>query len=237
MIRIAVVEDEAKMAKTLLEYMERVSQKTGNIYVADTFSSGDSFLQQPEGKYQLVLFDIILPGINGIEAAKKLRERDKDIGIVFITNMAQYAVKGYEVHAIDYILKPVRYPDFENKFLRAVKQVTAQMNEMIILETTEGMLRCPVSELFCVQGEGHLVTYITEHGEYVKRGFSLKNAQKQLSRYSFIRISGNYLVNPRCIRNIGEEQIVVGNKDIPISKARRAELLNALAAYFGSQED
>lgn len=237
MIRIAVVEDEAKMAKTLLEYMERVSQKTGNIYVADTFSSGESFLQQPEGKYQLVLFDIILPGINGIEAAKKLRERDKDIGIVFITNMAQYAVKGYEVHAIDYILKPVRYPDFENKFLRAVKQVTAQMNEMVILETTEGMLRCPVSELFCVQGEGHLVTYITEHGEYVKRGFSLKNAQKQLSRYNFIRISGNYLVNPRCIRNIGEEQIVVGNKDIPISKARRAELLNALAAYFGSQED
>lgn len=237
MIRIAVVEDESKMANTLLAYMERVSQKTGSIYVADTFSSGEAFLRQPSEKYQLVLFDIILPGINGMEAAKKLRERNTNTGIVFITNIAQFAVKGYEVHAIDYILKPVRYPDFESKFLRAVKLVTAQEREMVMVETTEGVLRCPVRELFCVQGEGHLVTYITEHGAYMKRGFSLKNAEKQLSRYNFIRISGNYLINPRCIMHIGEDRITVGHRDIPIPKARRAELVKALAAFFGSQED
>lgn len=237
MIRIAVVEDEPKMANTLLEYMERVSQKTGNIYVADTFSSGESFLQQPEGKYQLVLFDIILPGISGMEAARKLRERDKDTGIVFITNMVQYAVKGYEVHALDYILKPVRYPDFESKFLRAVKQVAARKSEIVIVETTEGMLCCPVNELFCIRGEGHLVTYITEHGAYMKRGFSLKNAEKQLARFPFFRISGNYLVNLCCIRRIGEDRVMAGHTDIPISKAKRTELLKTLAAYFGSQED
>lgn len=236
MIRIAVVEDEPKMANTLLGYMERVSQKTGSIYAADIFSSGESFLRQPEGKYHLVLFDIILTGIDGMETAKKLRERDKDIGIVFITNMAQYAVKGYEVRAIDYILKPIFYPDFESKFLRAIKKVTAQ-NKMVTLKTAEGVLRCPVSELFCVYGEGHLVTYVTENGEYIKRGFSLKNAEKQLDQYAFIRISGNYLVNLRCIRQIGEDSIVVGHRNIPISKVRRGELIKAIATYLGSQED
>lgn len=237
MIRIAIVEDEPKMVETLLWYMKRTFQKSGSVYVADSFSTAEAFLQQPSGKYQLVLFDIMLPGVNGMEAAKKLRETDRTIGIVFITNMAQFAVKGYEVRAIDYILKPVHYPDFESKLLRAVKWVKAQNRDMIMLETTVGIVRCPVCELFYAYGEGHLVTYAAEHGSYEKRGFSLKNAEKQLAPYSFIRISGNYLINPRCIRYIGESKVVVGNTAIPIPKVRRAELFKALAVYFGSQEE
>lgn len=237
MIRIAIVEDDPRTAATLLGYMEQAGQKAGSVYAAETFSCAEDFLVQPEGKFQLVFFDIGLPGMNGMEAAKSLRERDKHMGIVFITNMAQYAVKGYEVRAIDYILKPLRYPDFESKLQRAVRWVATQGSEMVILETAEGMVRCPVCELFCVHGERHLITYITERGACIRRGFSIKNAEKQLSRYGFVRVSGNYLVNLRCIRHIGEDHLVAGHTTIPISKAKREELIRTMAAYFGSQEE
>ena len=109
MLRIAIVEDEASVRETLKSYIERFSEETGEHHVISEFQDGDEILDGYSAEYDLILLDIQMKRIDGYETAKKIRALDEDVILVFVTNMADYAIKGYGVRAMDFILKPVEY--------------------------------------------------------------------------------------------------------------------------------
>ena len=104
---IAVVEDDGKWIKTLREFFAVFSKNENLNCNIKVFTSGEDFLNCYKGEqFEMVFMDIDLPGLNGMQTAKKLRELDGNIAIIFVTNLAQYAVEGYEVNAFDFIVKP-----------------------------------------------------------------------------------------------------------------------------------
>ena len=127
-MKVAIVDDELKMRQIMTDYVKRFGEEAGIELETVTFESGEQFLKDYKMIYDIIIFDIDMPGINGIDTARKLRETDTNVTIIFVTNIAQYAINGYEVDAVDYILKPVSYYDFSMKFHRTVAKA-AQKKE------------------------------------------------------------------------------------------------------------
>ena len=114
-MNIAIVEDEQTNANLLKEHLSRFAIENHTEINTSVFSTGVSFLNSYTPIWDLILMDIEMPHINGIETARKIRERDSEVLIMFITQMAQYAIDGYSVNAVDYVLKPVNYYAFSLK--------------------------------------------------------------------------------------------------------------------------
>jgi DNA-binding response OmpR family regulator len=100
MIEIAVVDDEQRDREIILSYFEQIKFKLHEEVKVDLYDSGEKFLDAMNACYDLICLDIDLHGIDGIETARKIREQDSEVIILFVTNMAQLAIKGYEVHAL-----------------------------------------------------------------------------------------------------------------------------------------
>ena len=115
MIRVAIVEDEAEIREQLMGYVQRYTRQYGTAFEVKTFADGLEILEDYRPAYDLILLDIEMKHLDGMETARRIRELDPEVMLVFITNMAQYAIKGYAVGALDYVLKPVPYFAFSQQ--------------------------------------------------------------------------------------------------------------------------
>ncbi len=121
-MRVALVDDEQAMREQLLAFVEQFAQEKKMAISAVPLSSADALLQDADQNFDIIIFDIDMPGTNGLDAARKIREQDDAVVILFITHIAQYAINGYEVDAVDYMIKPIGYYDFAMKFHKAVRR-------------------------------------------------------------------------------------------------------------------
>ena len=126
-MNIAIVEDDGKEAEALLSYIKKYGEKSGTSFDVKIFSDAENFLESYKQGLDIVFMDIELPGMNGMDASKRLRALDRSVTLIFVTNMARFAVNGYEVGAFDFIVKPVTYGSFEIKFRYAPRRFAAQI--------------------------------------------------------------------------------------------------------------
>lgn len=232
MWKIAIVEDEAKAAETLMQCLQTYGEQKGTAFDTVHFANGGEFLKEYRPVYDLIFMDIKMPGLNGMAAAHQLRELDSVTALVFVTNMVQYAVKGYEVDALDFIVKPVQYPTFEMKMNRVLKALEMKKGADILLNV-KGVTRVlPSSELQFIEVMDHDLTYHTEQGDFVVRG-KLGAVEQQLPRDSFFRCSASHLINLRYVTWFDGDVIGIKNHAVRVSRGKKKELMAALAAYLG----
>ena len=129
MYRIAVVEDDRDFVDELKTYLEQYAREEGQEFEISVFYDGAEILEDYTPRYDLILLDIEMPKVNGMDAAEKIREVDENVVLMFITNMAQYAIRGYSVGALDFVMKPITYYTFSMKIKRALKRV--QKKELV----------------------------------------------------------------------------------------------------------
>ena len=130
-VNIAIIEDQPEEVKRLKTYFARYTTQHEVTFSISCFDNAETFLACYRPVYDIVLMDIMLPGSNGMDAAVKLRQIDKMVTLIFVTNMAQFAVKGYEVDAFDFVVKPVTYPHFTMKLQRALNKLSNQQDKQI----------------------------------------------------------------------------------------------------------
>ena len=147
MIRVAIVEDDEKDSALLERYLAEYGKENGEAFSADVFADPLVFLDKYDASYDIVFMDIKLVGIDGLEAARRLRAIDQEIVIVFVTSMAQYAIKGYEVDACDFAVKPVTYADFYMKMRKAVKRVKTEDQDIITFKMTGSIVKISASTI------------------------------------------------------------------------------------------
>ena len=121
MISIAILDDEYKEIINVKKIIDECSKINDISITTQDFTSGDNFLHNfSPNKFDLIFLDIDMPGRNGVEIAKKIREKDNNVLLIFITNMTGYAISGYEVEAIDFLIKPVK----EDQLLEKLGKIT-----------------------------------------------------------------------------------------------------------------
>ena len=123
MIRIALVEDDPAYAEQLLSYLKEYEKESKERISVQTFSDGEDIVTEYRADYDIILMDVEMKFMDGMSAAEKIRKMDTEVVIIFITNMPQYAIQGYKVNALDYILKPISYFSFSESMVRALAKV------------------------------------------------------------------------------------------------------------------
>ncbi|UWO24726.1 LytR/AlgR family response regulator transcription factor [Marvinbryantia formatexigens] len=231
MLNIAIVEDSEASAKRLTEFLERFSEESKETLQYMHFTGIEPFLESYHFQFDIVFLDIELPDGNGMEAAKKLREKDPLVVLIFITHLMQYAVNGYEVDALDYIVKPLRYPTFALKMKRAIRECGHVREDEVMLELKEYSIRLSVSSIKYIEIYKHHIIYHTENGDYETYGV-LRQIEKLLPEKEFFRLGSSYIVNFRHIERITGQYVTVDGKELPVSRLRRQEFLEACHKYY-----
>lgn len=229
---VAIVEDEGKMAELLGGFFERFSAETGVLFEVNRFEDGESFLKDYGAGYDLVLMDIELPGINGMETVRRLRQTDHNVIVIFVTNLAQYAVKGYEVEAFDFIVKPVTYYNFCMRLRRAMQRFESRKEtEVWVNIVGQGKQKLKTSAIKYVEVMDHKLVFHTTDGDYVSNG-SMQSAQKLLKDAPFALCNRCYLVNLAFVTGTRQYEVNVGGDALQISHLKRNEFLRRLNVYL-----
>lgn len=230
MINIAIIEDNAADANLLRSYIDRYFAETDKSYKVEVFSDGFNFLSNYSGKCNIAFFDIEMPHIDGMQVARRLRAVDSEVSIIFVTNMAKYAINGYEVSALDFIIKPVEYFLFHAKMDKAVRIQSKYAKSSYVIECPDKIVKLKVQNIFYVESDGHFVLYHTEDGVYRERN-TIKEVEAKLAPFDFVRCNNSYLINLDQITLIKKDVVEVGGDEVPISRSFKKSFMNAVTAF------
>ena len=232
MLKIAVVEDQQEVRDELCRFIRKYAAENSLQVEAVPIEDGAVIAAHYEPGWDIIFMDVEMPGLDGFGAAEKIRAVDGDAVLVFVTNMAQYAIRGYEVDALDFVLKPVNYYQFSTKLARALQRVQRRKGGQIALQTAGGVQLLNTEDIYWLETRDRMLHYHTSTGVWSVRS-SLQNAEKQLAPYHFAKCNQCYLVNLRYVRAVQNDMVQVGEDRLEISRRQRAAFLAAVAAYVG----
>lgn len=232
MYRIAIVEDTQSDAELLGTYLSCYAKERGIELKRTMFTDGDAFLTNYGTGFDIVLMDIEMPGIDGVATAKKLRERDENVTLIFVTHLANHALDGYEVRALDFLVKPVEYPNFCIKLDRALDSCEKNRAREVAIPTVGGVRRVRLDRLYYIEVMDHTLVFHMQDGDLSVRG-SIKECERKLAPYDFVRCNNSFLVNLRYVSELDGSDVLLDGHRIPVGRTKKKEFLQRLAQYLG----
>ncbi len=236
MLKIAIVEDEKQYQASLVEHLSKFEKLHKEQFVVRTFYDGIDILDDYKADYDVIFLDIHMKHQDGMTTAKKIRKLDENVIIIFITALAQYAIEGYKVNALDFILKPVVYEQFEvamEKVLQTCRKY--QREKQIIVMDGSAKRKVSTDEIFYIEVIGHEMFFYTSHGVYHQKGLTLKDMSAELEEFHFVKSGQSQLVNLRYVEKISGDAVSVPGADIYLSRSRKKEFIEAFAEYVGME--
>lgn len=234
MYKIAIVEDEEAERKYLENCLKKYEEENDVKFEMNFFSDGIDFIEQYKTGYDIVFMDIELPKYDGMSAAQKLREVDGQVRLVFVTKSVKYAIKGYEVDAMYYLVKPIKYFPFSVKLDKIIRSLQGQKLTITVKvsgrEGCGGIMRLVIDDIYYVEVCSNYLKYHTSSGIYEERN-TMKVVEERLNPFGFCRCNNYCLVNLKYISELNKNSIVVNGVDMEISRSRKKGFLNAVTEH------
>ena len=232
-MKVALIDDELEIIEHLTEYFGKIAGKLETEFEIKGFHSPGAFLEKAED-FDLICLDISMPEMNGLDLAHKIRERDENVAIMFVTNMSQYALRGYEVHAVDFLVKPITYGEFEIKVKKALRFLKRDSDKSISVKTNTGTVYVKQSDIWYVEVMKHKISLHTQQGNYETRS-SMAQIEELLPN-SFVRSANSFLVNLKYVSEVTYNTVKAGTDTIPLTRTRRKQFMDSLTRYMGGIE-
>ena len=229
---IAIVEDDQATRAQLVSYIDRYFSGEKRFYRVDEFSDGLEVLDEYRASYDLILLDIQMEHMDGLKTAQEIRKSDENVFLVFITNLANYAIRGYSVNALDFVLKPVNYLMLETVLRRAERLLAHRASKYVTFPTEQGLIRLSVDQVYFVESDGHMVLIHTDRQTYRMRE-TMKEMERQLSPLGFYRCNNCYLVNMSRLERVEKMVVQIAGRELSISRPRYRGFMDALADFIG----
>lgn len=232
MYKIAVVEDEEKQVQKIKKYLHQYEKENMVDFDLTFFSDGDEIVEKYDCSYDLILMDIMMQFMDGMTAAEEIRKKDETVMIIFTTNMVNFAIKGYQVGAFDYILKPITYFQLEKSISRALKKLNKEDTTTYInIGSNSNTQRLALKEILYIESYAHYLTFYTIRGEFTVY-MRLKDVEDALEGKKFFRISKSIIVNFRYVDGVVQGFCVIGKNKLPVSRSKKKEFMEQLTYYM-----
>ena len=228
----AIINDEP----LAVELMESYVRKTPFLELQGSFGSGvAAFGMLRDRPVDLLFCDIQMPGLNGVEFSRML---PADTRVIFTTAFSRYAVEGFRVNAVDYLLKPISYADFLAAAQKALewfelkRRAGAPADDLrsIFVKTEYRLRQIELERILYIEGlKDYVKIHVEDEPHPVLSLMSLKSLEEQLPADRFIRVHRSYIVQPAKIRTIERNSIVFGRERIPISENYRQAFFDFLS--------
>lgn len=229
--KIAICDDNSADTDYLSSLIKGWAAETGRIIDIATFSSAEAFLFNYEDNknYDILMLDIEMGQMNGVELAKKIRSSDREVQIIFITGYNDYIADGYDVEALHYILKPVHADKLNSVLERACEKI--KKNEAALLfDLPDGMVRIPLYEIRYIEVRSNYITIHSNREISVKT--TLSKVEQELDD-AFFRVGRSFIVNMRYIRRIAKTEVILENETaVPLSRGMYKPLNEAFIKHF-----
>lgn len=228
-VNIAVVEDNSQDYIRLKECLDSYCHTAHTDFSIHHFDSGESFLRS-EIPFHLIFMDIELPGINGLETSKRLREKNEDAVLVLITNMVQYAIHGYEVRAVDYIVKPVIYEQLSLKMTGFLSQIKKKQ-KTIVIRHKNVVTKLLIRQIRYIEIFKHYVLIQLEKDNTLSTRGSLREYEDSLSECGFTKCNQGCLVNLYYVQSFSDDTVVVDGHSLPLSRRVKKSFSDTFIRY------
>ncbi|RRR33297.1 DNA-binding response regulator [Schaalia georgiae] len=234
MVRIAVVEDEAASRALLSDYIRRYGDEHGFRFDVTHFEDGAALIGDYKPVYDIILMDIQMEHVDGMSAARAIREVDQEAILVFVTSAPQFAINGYQVGALSYLLKPLPWFAFSQELDRCLEALAKRQGASVLLQSGAATHRVPVADIVYVESIKHRLTVHTTGGAAISMVSTLKAMEARLEGMDFFRSNSCYLVSLRHVRGVADQECLMTNGDrLRVSRPRKKAFMSALAAYAG----
>ncbi len=233
-VRIAIVEDDLESMEILEKYLRRYEKENNVIIDIVKYQDGDEIVTYYDSKFDIILLDIEMKRLDGMSTAKIIREFDKEVIIIFITNMPQYAIKGYEVKALSFLLKPLPYFAFSQEISDSITKISKYVDKSLLLTTKEGVVRVNIHDIYYVETMKHYLIVHEKNGDHTVK-MPLKMIEEELADGSFFRCNNCFLVNLDEVKSVKDDFVIVNDTELKISRPRKKDFLEALATHFGGK--
>ncbi|MCI8401457.1 MAG: response regulator transcription factor [Lachnospiraceae bacterium] len=232
-MNIVVCDDDAGARMQMKEYLCRFEKEHNTELTLRFYESGEAFLSDYPEKMDILFLDIRMYQVSGMDIARRIRDFDDELCIIFISNMTQYALEGYRVHAFDFLVKPFGYRTFEREMALAVRRAEGQKNDSITIKNDDGVFRLFLREILYVEtGDHRLLVHGREKDLYCY--VTMGQLEKKLGEKGFFRCHQSFLINLAYVEELGKDSVTMRDGAcMPVSRHRRKELLQAMTRYAG----
>lgn len=233
-MKFAIVEDQKKEQEVLASYIKTSCIPRHIPVEIDVFNDGIHIVSDYTPKYDVIYLDVEMAVLDGMAAAKKIRERDKDVLIVFVTNHSGVAIQGYSVEAIDFLLKPLNQFVFEEHFKKILRKLPSQEEKVLFVKSKGQTVKMKQDEILYIENEGHYI-YIHTDKEVITTLNSMKNMEQLLDKQRFFRSNNCYIVNLSHIEKIDGNLSYIRGEGLQISRPRKKAFMEALTNFIGDE--
>lgn len=232
MFTIIICEDEKAQREQIKKYLAPILNELKVLHEFIEYETGEQLLNNYSQKAQLIFLDIQMGKITGMETARKIREIDEEVDIIFLSGSTTYIQEGYEVNAKRYLTKPITIEEFIKQVKPCIQVALKKQEEYIWIKSGYSSYKVLMHDILYAETYGRKVNIHTKQKVYDTH-ISLGEIEKMLDKTQFFRCHRGYLVNLQFVEGIEKEYLSVWGNEIPISRFKIKELKKAVVETIG----
>lgn len=233
MISIGICDDESIHRNKIKEILVNILDAYNLNYQIYEYDSGESLLDDYSKNLDILIIDIQMKSINGMDTARKIREIDDNVEIIFMTSFSEFMQDGYEVKAYRYLLKPINEKKIVKHITPCIKDIMKKRSNYITLNTKSYIDRIKIDSILYIETSRPNILIYTNDKMYSTK-MSLSKMEKILKECGFFKCHASYMINLSKVESMDGNTVKVGGKDIPISKHRVKDLKLAITNILGN---
>jgi len=233
MLNVAIVEDDKIYAQQIAEYLLPFGKENAETIEFTAYKDGYELVEKYKSEFDIILMDVQMPLLDGMSAAEEIRRKDPEVIIIFITNMAQHAIRGYAVDALDYVLKPVSYFAFSQRMNRAIMRMKRRETFYLAIPIRHGIKKLDVSQICYIESRGHTLMFRTLTDRLISSG-KMADMEQELQGMFFYRGNKGYLINLRHVDSVQDNFAIVDGEKVLLSRSRKKGFMIAVTNYIGN---
>lgn len=235
MLKIAICEDESSQRTKLKEYINRaLTENINKEYEIIEYERGETILEDYPRGVDIIFLDIQMDNINGMDTARKIREFDENVEIIFITGVWEYVQEGYEVRAYRYLIKPVEFENFQKQLCLCISEIEKNRKSYMIATYKGDTNKIAISSILYIETEGRN-TIIHTINETYKSNLGINKLEKELEDKNFVRCHNSFLINLEHINKIDASSVKLYNYEVPVSRHKIKELKLRFTSFLGDK--